>query len=131
MTTALRDAQGRRLAYTLDERPRVSAHDGVLRAEAIKAEIVAARAAVSAGEQVAACPAARTLGVGKDGVTIRCCVERSLVSERENPSSLLNFCLRDASDPSGGYTRCPTWRAEKEREAHGTRSPLVAESEGV
>ncbi len=73
----------------------------------------------------AACPAARLLGVGANGLTVRCAVERSLITEREQPSTLGAYCLS-----LEGYPSCPTWRSEKER-IWASRAALVGEHEGV
>lgn len=124
------DRSGRRLAYQMG-RPRVSAHDGELRAERIRASIAAARERVRAGTCATACPAAQQLGVnGENGLTIRCGIERSLITERESPSSLANFCLAGTEAADGGYSACSTWRAERERLWEGRLTPLVSTSEG-
>jgi hypothetical protein len=121
----------RKLAFELGEQ-HVSAHRGEALSDQMRRAIVAAREQVNEGRPCAACPAAQVLGVTPaDGLTVRCSVERSLITERESPSSLANFCLHDAGDSHGGYTACSTWRAEKERVWHGRRMPLVPASEGV
>jgi len=88
------------------------------------------RQRIQEGNVTVTCPAANLIGITEDGVTVRCAVERSLITERESPSSIVNFC---AGDPgvNSGYVQCSTWRAEKEREWHGKRLPLIPAHEGV
>lgn len=87
-----------------------------------------ARARLQAGKCSAECPAA-SLVRADGGIIVRCGVERSLITERESPSSLLNLCLAPAGI-SEGYAACPSWRAEKEREWHGNAAPLVPDRAG-
>jgi hypothetical protein len=91
--------------------------------------MIAARERISlAGSSgCAACPAASVLGAGVDGLAVRCGVERSIITERNDPSTLANFCTVDGE---AGYQRCSSWRLEKDRIAEG-RAPIVRESEGV
>lgn len=135
LASALLDAErarGRRLSFELPQQ-RVSAHEGEMRAKQMRRSIDRMRARVREGGAAACaeCPAAQLLGTsGANGVTVKCGVEKSLVTERESPSSLVNFCLAPAG-MNEGYAACPSWRAEKEREWHGNRAPLIAAHEGV
>lgn len=76
------------------------------------------------------CPAAKLLGISAGGLTVRCAVERSLVTEQGDPSTLGSFCLCSAATRNGGYTACPTWQREKER-VWASRRAEVGEQEGV
>ncbi len=115
------------------ERPFVNAHDAPAAALKIKASLEAARERVRAGSREVACPAGCVLGVGaEEGLTIRCGVERSLITEQHDPSSLVSFCLTDGgTNVKEGYQACPSWRAEKERVWQGRLTPLVSSAEGV
>lgn len=55
------------------------------------------------------CPAGCYVGATPHGSGCYCRLESTLITEGENPSSLASFCF-------GDYTRCPTWRAERDRE---------------
>lgn len=124
------EQDGKRLAFE-SERPWVSAHDGPRdTANRIRRAMKIAGERIREGSLCAACPAAALLGTNMtEGITVRCGVEKSLITERKDPSSLASYCLNNT--PMGGYTDCPTWRAEKEREWHGTAADLVPDSAGV
>lgn len=58
-----------------------------------------------------ACPAGAEIGEtrGLKGAGCHCRIAKEVISERENPNTLTNFCRAD-------YKACPVWR--KHREAY-------------
>lgn len=54
------------------------------------------------------CPGGELVLESRGGVACRCRVEHSTISARENPTSLLRWCM-------GAYTTCPTWVEEKKK----------------
>lgn len=123
---------GRTLTYEMP-RQHISAHDGPELGPDIRKRLEEAKEKVRALKPAVACPAGCLIGQNAaNGLTVRCGVERSLIAERTDPSSLASFCLTDGgSNPNEGYQRCPSWRAEKEREWAGRSKPLVSSREGV
>lgn len=114
----------------LVKRPRVKSELGPrAHAQMVRAMEAARERLREAGSTgCAACPAASVLGAGVDGLAVRCGVERSVITEREDPSTLAHLCTVSGQD---GYQRCPSWRAEKDRIRSGRTAPLVPATEGV
>lgn len=115
--------------YELD-RPHVSAHEGERVSERMQRAMAAARVVLRDDPPPPTCPAAGLLPRGEDGYQLRCAVERNVLTEKDDPTSIVRYCLAPAGVGSG-YGACPTWRAEKERQWRGKRLPLVPVSEGV
>ena len=67
------------------------------------------------------CPAGTPIGCTPAGSGCRCGIEHSSICAATDPTSLIDFCLNRA----GGYRRCPTWLAEKERIEAQRKAPLV------
>jgi hypothetical protein len=110
-------------------RPELISHGRPQAATAIRKVIATARMKVQDGHCGTACPAAEMKAEehGRYGMVVRCAVERNLITEVGDPSTLANRCLMDGED---GYQACTTWRSEKER-IWAARKPLVSEYEGV
>lgn len=55
------------------------------------------------------CPAGLLIGLVQGGGSgCRCRIEQSTIASTKDRSTLASFCY-------GDYTRCPTWRQERER----------------
>lgn len=111
--------------HLMDNRPEVVSRGRPVAARAAKQGQDEARRRLRGQRQYrecsSDCPAATAYKTDR-GLTVRCGVERTRLSEASDPQSLLTFCL-------GDYRACPTWRAERQRFLDGA-PPLVLPSEG-
>jgi hypothetical protein len=115
-TAGLRERLARYMtARMIERRPEVVTRGAPVSGEAAQRGLEKARETLRGLEsfrrQRPGCPAANLLGRG----AVRCAVEHSTLDPHGDPMSLATFCY-------GDHTRCPTWRAERDRT---TRAPLV------
>lgn len=91
----------------------------------VRKAVYEAKERLRVGKRAVVCLAGDLASVqGPRGMVVRCGVEHSLISEGENPSTLVNRCMSVE-----GCLECPSWRAEKER-IWAARPPLVGAREG-
>lgn len=64
------------------------------------------------------CPAAQVTRSALGGIAIHCRVEDTRLTSRQDPQSVLSFCV-------GDYESCPSWMAEKEAIAAGRQGALA------